>query len=100
MFLKIQKCFDPAAGPFVNYVGIFTLTAPNGKDSLTGTYTGKNTKSGGRIRLQYLQWRSEDHGGNRQFDNAQGHARFTAVGHGSNATAFYAVEGLVSSRGD
>ena len=46
MFLKIQKCFDPAAGPFGSYVGIFTLTAPNGKDSLTGTYTEKNTNAG------------------------------------------------------
>ena len=98
MFLKIQKCLDPAASPFGSYDGTFTLTAPNGKDSLIGIYTGKNTNAGDAYGFNTFSGDLKITGGTGRFDDAQGHAHFTAVAHGSSATAFYAVEGFVSSR--
>jgi hypothetical protein len=100
MFLKIQKCLDPAASPFGSYDGIFTFTAPNGKDSLTGIYTGKNTGTPDTYGFGAFNGELRITGGTGRFDDAQGHARFTAVAHRSSATAFYAVEGTVSSRAD
>ena len=57
LFLKIQKCADPTASPFGSYQGAFAMTAPNGKDSLTGIYTGK--KHGGGDVYGFLPFRGE-----------------------------------------
>ena len=38
--------FSPAGGSFGTYAGTFTMTAPNRKDFVTGTYLGKNDSSG------------------------------------------------------
>jgi hypothetical protein len=97
LFLKIQKCANPAASEFGSYEGTFTLTAPNGKDSLTGIYTGKNTSGGDAYGFGPFSGEWNITGGTGKFDGAQGHAKFTAIFSG-NGTAFYAVEGHVSSR--
>jgi hypothetical protein len=97
LFLKIQKCANPAASEFGSYEGTFTLTAPNGKDSLTGIYTGKNTSGGDAYGFGPFRGEWNITGGTGKFDEAQGHAKFTAKFSG-NGTAFYAVEGHVSSR--
>ena len=97
LFLKIQKCANPAASEFGSYEGTFTLTAPNGKDSLTGIYTGKNTSAGDAYGFGPFSGEWNITGGTGKFDDAQGHAKFTAIFSG-NGAAFYAVEGHVSSR--
>jgi hypothetical protein len=97
LFLKIQKCADPTASSFGSYQGTFAMTAPNGKDSLTGIYTGKNTSGGDTYGFLPFSGELKITGGTGRFENAQGHARFTALA-GPNGTAFYAVEGEVVSR--
>lgn len=97
LFLKIQKCADPAASTFGSYQGTFTMTAPNGKDALTGIYTGKNTSAGDLYGFVPFSGELKITGGTGRFDDARGHARFTALS-GSNGTAYYAVEGEVASR--
>jgi hypothetical protein len=99
MFLKIQKCADPAASPFGSYSGTFTLTAPNGKDSLTGIYTGKNTSAPDAYGFGPFSGEWEITGGTGSFDNARGRVHFSALFSG-NGTAYYAVEGTMSSRGE
>lgn len=100
LFFEVQKCANPAGGSFGTYAGTFTMTAPNGKDSLTGTYAGQNTNS--RDAYGFLPFSGEltITGGTGKFDDARGRVRFTAVATNKNGTAFYAVEGTVSSRGD
>jgi len=51
LFLEVQKCLNPAGGLFGTYAGTFTMTAPNGKDSFTGMYSGKNDNTGASISL-------------------------------------------------
>jgi hypothetical protein len=96
LFFKIQKCADPSASPFGSYQGTFTMTAPNGKDSLTGIYTGENTSA--RDAYKFIPFSGEltITGGTGKFDGAQGSADFTAVATSNNGTAFYAVQGTVS----
>lgn len=96
LFFKIQKCADPSASPFGSYQGTFTMTAPNGKDSLTGTYTGENTSATDAYKFTPLSGELTITGGTGKFDGAQGSASFTAVATSNNSTAFYAVEGTVS----
>jgi hypothetical protein len=98
LFLKIEKCLDPTKSEFGSYEGIFTMTAPNGKDSLTGIYTGKNTSAGNIYNFGPFSGDLKITGGTGRFDDARGHAHFTAIADGATATAFYAVEGRVSSR--
>jgi hypothetical protein len=97
LFLKIQKCANPAGSTFGSYEGTFTLTAPNGKDSLTGIYTGKNTSGANAYGVGPFSGDWKITGGTGRFDDARGHARFSAIYTG-NGTAFYAVEGAVSLR--
>jgi hypothetical protein len=73
------------------------MTAPNGKDSLSGIYTGKNTSGGDVYGFLPFSGELKITGGTGRFDNARGHARFTALS-GPNGTAFYAVDGELSSR--
>jgi len=81
--------------PFRGYNGTFIMTAPNGKDSLTGTYVGKNTNArypygfgpfAGELRIT---------GGAGKFDDARRQAHFTAVADINCSRAFYAVEGTL-----
>jgi hypothetical protein len=100
LFFEVQKCFDPTASTFASYKGIFTMTSPNGKDSLTGTYTGKNTGGGDAYGFGRFSGDLKITDGTGKFCDARGHAQFTAVGSGvaAHGTAYYAVDGTVSSR--
>jgi hypothetical protein len=46
LFVQLFKCFKPNDGQFGTYSGTLTTTAPNGKDSLTWAYSGKNDNAG------------------------------------------------------
>jgi hypothetical protein len=94
-FLKIQKCLNPAASTFGSYQGVFTMTAPNGKDTLTGTYIGKNTAGGNAYGFGSFNGDLKITGGTGKFDEAYGHLHFTAVAGSNTGAAFYAVEGEV-----
>jgi hypothetical protein len=98
LFFEVQKCLDPTASSFGSYKGIFTMTAPNGKDSLTGTYTGKNTNGGDAYGFGNFSGDLKITDGTGKFCDARGHAHFTAVGNASHDTAYYSVDGTVSSR--
>ena len=100
LFFEVQKCFDPTASTFGSYKGIFTMTSPNGKDSLTGIYTGKNTSGGDAYNFGPFSGDLKITDGTGKFCDARGHAQFTAVGSGvaTHGTAYYAVDGTVSSR--
>ncbi len=98
LFLKIEKRLDFTKGEFGRYEGVFTMTAPNGKDSLTGIYTGKNTSAGNIYNFGPFSGDLNITGGTGRFDDAMGRAHFTAISDGATATAFYAVEGHLSSR--
>jgi hypothetical protein len=98
LFFKIEKCLDPTKSEFGSYDGVFTMTAPNGKDSLTGIYTGKNTNAGNIYNFGPFSGDLQITGGTGRFDDARGHAQFTAIADNATATAYYAVEGHVSSR--
>jgi hypothetical protein len=99
LFLEVQKCLYPNASPFGTYNGTFTMTAPNGKDSLTGTYTGKNDNAGDAYGFGPFSGKLRITGGTGKFEGAQGRASFTAVASPNNM-AFYSVEGTVSSSTD
>ena len=47
LFVQVLKCFSPYDPPFGTYAGTLTTTAPNGKDSLTWAYSGKNVDNAG-----------------------------------------------------
>lgn len=94
-FLKIQKCLNPAASAFGSYQGVFTMTAPNGKDTLTGTYIGKNTAGGNAYGFGSFNGDLKITGGTGKFDDAHGHLHFTAVAGSNTGAAFYAIEGEV-----
>jgi len=99
LFLEVQKCLNPAGGLFGTYAGTFTMTAPNGKDSLTGMYSGKNDNAGDAYGFGPFSGKITITGGTGKFEGAQGSARFTAVASPNNM-AFYSVEGTVSSSTD
>jgi len=96
LFLKIQKCLNPAASSFGSYQGVFTMTAPNGKDTLTGTYIGKNTAGSNAYGFGAFSGDLKITGGTGKFDDARGHLHFTAVAGSNTGAAFYAIEGEVS----
>jgi hypothetical protein len=109
MFIKVLKCFNPASAPGApngSYAGTFTMTAPNRKDSVSGTYSGVNDDVGafdsfygwgpfsGTLRIT---------GGTGKFDGVQGSAKFRATAGQIGAEpspdpdwlvmAFYSVQG-------
>jgi hypothetical protein len=101
LFSKVLKCAtqDP---PFGSYFGTLTTTAPNGKDSITWDYTGKNDTAGDAYQFQPFSGLLTVKGGTGKFAGAQGSATFTAnSGPGTPgptpnsfvAMAFYSLEG-------
>lgn len=98
LFLKIEKCLDPAKSEFGSYDGTFAMTSPNGKDSLTGIYIGKNTNAGNIYNFGPFSGDLKITGGTGKFDDAKGRAHFTAIADNATATAYYAVEGHTLSR--
>jgi hypothetical protein len=93
MFFEVRKCLDST---FTNYSGTFTLTAPNGKDSLAGTYTGANG-TGDAEGFQPFTGKLTFTGGTGRFLDARGSANFTAVASPNNM-AFYSVDGKLELR--
>ena len=113
LFVEVLKCFNPVGGPqqFGTYAGTLTTTAPNGKDSLTWAYSGKNDNGGDFYTFGPFSGTLTITGGTGKFVNARGSAAFTAAsGPSFTATAFpgppspfnqagvafYAVEGTMS----
>src|SRR5579863_6432819 len=80
MFGEVLKCFNPSAGSFGTYAGTLTTTAPNGKDSLTWTYSGQNENAGDAYGFQPFSGVLTVTGGTGKFEGAKGSANFTAAG--------------------
>jgi hypothetical protein len=95
LFFEVRKCLDST---FTNYSGVFTLTAPNGKDSLTGTYTGAKG-TGDAEGFQPFSGKLTFTEGTGRFQDARGSANFTAVASPNNM-AFYSVDGKLELPND
>ena len=112
LFVEVLKCFNPVGGlqHFGTYAGTLTTTAPNGKDSLTWAYSGKNDNGGDFYTFGPFSGTLTITRGTGKFANAHGNAAFTAAsGPSFTATAFpgppspfslagmafYSVEGTV-----
>lgn len=102
LFVEILKCFNPAGGSFGTYAGTFKLTAANGKDSVTGTYSGQNDNAGDAYGYGPFSGQWTITGGTGKFEAARGSASFAAVagpltaGPSPNSLvlmAFYSVQG-------
>lgn len=102
LFIEILKCFNPAGGSFGTYAGTFTMTAPNGKDSVTGTYSGQNNNAGDAYGFGPFSGVLTIAGGTGRFAGAKGTANFQAtagpITAGPNLNsgvlmAFYSVHG-------
>ncbi len=76
LFVEVLKCFNPAGGSFGTYAGTLTTTAPNGKDSLTWAYSGKNDNGGDFYTFGPFSGTLTITGGTGKFVNAHGSARF------------------------
>ena len=115
LFAVVLKCFNPASGSFGTYAGTLTTTAPNGKDSLTWAYSGKNDNGGDFYGFGPFSGTLTITGGTGKFVNAHGSAAFAAAsGPTITATAFpglpspfsmtgmafYSFKGTVSSPSD
>jgi hypothetical protein len=91
LFVGVLKCFNPVGGPqhFGTYAGILTTTAPNGKDSLTWAYSGKNDNGGDFYTFGPFSGTLTITSGTGKFVNAHGSATFIAAsGPSFTATAF------------
>jgi len=102
LFMEIKKCFYPNGGQFGTYAGAFTMTAPNGKDSITGTYSGQNDNAGDAYGFGPFSGVLTITDGTGKFEDARGTATFTAIagpitaGPSPNTgtlMAFYSIEG-------
>jgi hypothetical protein len=103
LFAQVLKCFNPNGAPFGTYAGTLTTTAPNGVDSLTWTYSGKNDNGGDFYGFQPFSGTLTVISGTGKFAGAHGSASFTAAGPPTftagpspiqfAGTAFYYVQG-------
>jgi hypothetical protein len=103
LFAQVLKCFYPNEPPFGTYAGTLTTTSPNGKDSLTWAYSGKNDNGGDFYGFQPFSGTLTIRGGTGKFVGAHGSATFTAAGPPTliagpspiqlAGTAFYYVQG-------
>jgi hypothetical protein len=109
LFGEVLKCFNPAAGSFGTYSGTLTMTAPNGKDSLTWAYSGQNYNAGDFYRFGPFSGKLAITGGTGKFADAQGSASFTATAGPATAgpspntlllMAFYSVQGKLGLPGN
>jgi hypothetical protein len=116
MFIKVLKCaFNATPGkPNGSYDGTFSMTAPNRKDSVSGTYSGVNDTPD---PLDFFYGWGPFSGtltitaGTGKFEGAKGSANFTATAgqFGTEASpqpstdvlvmAFYAVQGNLELSG-
>jgi hypothetical protein len=105
LFVQLSKCWIPYDGQFGTYSGILTTTAPNGKDSLTWVYSGKNDAAPDFYGFQPFSGTLTITAGTGKFAGARGIASFTAAGPPSftagpspiqfAGTAFYYIQGRV-----
>ena len=103
LFAQVLKCFYPNNPPFGTYSGTLITTAPNGKDSLTWAYSGKNDNAGDFYGFQPFSGTLTITSGTGKFAGAHGSASFTAAGPPTftagpspiqfAGTAFYYVQG-------
>jgi hypothetical protein len=106
LFLVVLKCFNLADG---TYKGTFTMTAANGKDSVTGNYSGRNDTLPDFYGFVPFSGDLTITGATGKFDGALGTASFTAQagpltpGPSPNTLvlmAFYEVHGKLELRDD
>jgi len=107
LFAQLFKCFYPNEGSFGTYAGTLTMTAPNGEDSLTWAYSGKNDNGGDFYGFGPFSGTLTITGGTGKFEGARGGATFTAASGPSltagptpvqvAGTAFYYVQGRLGT---
>jgi len=110
LFAKVLKCFYPNEPPFGTYAGTLIMIAPNGKDSLTWAYSGKNDNGGDFYGFQPFSGTLTVISGTGKFAGAHGSASFTAAGPPTfiagpspiqfAGTAFYYVQGQIEFGSD
>ena len=110
LFVQVLKCYKPYDGQFGTYSGTLTATAPNGKDSLTWAYAGKNDNAGDFYGFGPFSGTLTITGGTGKFEGARGGATFTAASGPSltagptpvqvAGTAFYYVQGRLGPTRD
>ena len=113
LFVKLMKCFRPNEPPYGTYAGTLSTTDPNGKDSLTWVYRGKNDNGGDFYGFGPFSGTLTVEAGTGKFEGARGSATFTAAsGPSITATAypppssnfsmqgmaFYYVQGTIEQR--
>ena len=95
--LTIAKCWNYVDG---TYAGSFTLSSPDGRDTVTGTYAGADDPCAECFPGVFFPF----HGvltattGTGKFRGAKGSMTFTALAVGTGPTsgiAYYAIEGNV-----
>jgi hypothetical protein len=89
LFAEVLKCFDPNEPPYGTYAGTLTTAAPNGKDSLTWAYSGKNDNGGDFYGFGPFSGTLTITGGTGKFKGAHGSATFTAASGPSITAAAY-----------
>jgi len=110
LFAKVLKCFNPNDPPFGTYAGTLTTTAPNGKDSLTWAYSGKNDNGGDFYGFQPISGTLTVTSGAGKFAGTHGSEGFAAAGPPTfiagpspiqfAGTAFYYVQGRIEFGSD
>ena len=95
LFFEVRKCLDSTLTP--SSVA-FTLTAPNGKDSLTGTLTGA-LGTGDSEGFQPFSAKLTFTEGTGRFRDARGSAKLTGVASPNNM-AFFSLDGKLEFRDD
>lgn len=110
LFAQVLKCFYPNEPPSGTYAGTLTTTSPNGKDSVTWAYTGKNDNAGDFYGFQPFSGTLTVTGGTGKFAGMHGSASFTAAGPPGWAagpspiqlagTAFYYIQGRLGITSD
>jgi hypothetical protein len=110
LFAVVFKCYNPYAPPFGTYEGTLTTTAPNGKDSLTWAYSGKNDNAGDFYGFGPFSGTLTITAGTGKFAGARGSVGFTAASGPTflagpspvqfAGTAFYYLEGRLDLSGN
>ena len=89
LFGQVLKCFNPNEPPFGTYAGTLTTTSPNGKDSLTWAYSGKNDNGGDFYGFQPFSGKLTVKSGAGKFQGAQGAIAFIAQSGPSVAASLF-----------
>jgi hypothetical protein len=95
LFIQVLKCLNPGVG-YGTYAGIFTMTAPNGKDSVTGTYSGQNDSAGDFYGFSPFSGDLKITGGTGKFAGAEGTAHFTAASGPTTTAGAFGLTGPIS----